>query len=216
MIETTKHKFRRPELKDDVVDTIQNLNYDLQKLDELIDESTGSLSTFLKEGQQYSLAKRIWNEVPTIGDYAGWINVKTGIYAPAWKKNTVYTIGELVVPNSNNGHVYRCVENGTSGNSQPNFPLTSRSRVSDIAGSKEWEGDYVYSTGDIVFARGDNQRLYHYRCISSGVSSGTEPVWNETTGTTIVDGSVQWQTYKTAVWEEFGGSCNFRGFGKIE
>ena len=215
MIKTSKHGLHRPEITDDVLQTIENISKDMQKIDELIDLSAGNLPDLLKIGKQYPIAMKVWNSLPTKDSFVGWVNLRTGIYAPKWKKNTTFKIGDLIVPNQDNGHVYRCVENGVSGTTEPIFPTTSVSRVSDIVGAQEWTEEYVYKVGDIVYKVGDNQRLYHYRCTDSGTSGETEPKWNTSVGKTITDGTVQWQTYKTVVWEEFGVSCEFRGFGKI-
>src|SRR5256885_15590638 len=43
-----------------------------------------------------------------------------------WKANTAYKLGEVITPNTGttgNGHTYLCAIAGTSGNSQPSFPL---------------------------------------------------------------------------------------------
>ena len=44
--------------------------------------------------------------------------------AGIWVKNTAYTAGDMVIPINPNGHFYRCITAGTSGASEPTWPLT--------------------------------------------------------------------------------------------
>ncbi len=51
-----------------------------------------------------------------------------------WKANTVYQAGEVVTPNNGttgNGHIYVCTVAGTSGATQPAFPIVDGSTVTD-------------------------------------------------------------------------------------
>ncbi len=57
-----------------------------------------------------------------------------------WKANTVYQAGEVVTPNSGttgNGHTYVCAAGGTSGATQPAFPIVDASTVTD--GTATWK-----------------------------------------------------------------------------
>jgi hypothetical protein len=59
--------------------------------------------------------------------------------APAWSGSSAYSLGDVVVPTSPNGHSYRVVTAGTSGGSEPTWP-TGGSSVSD--GGVVWQ-DYT-------------------------------------------------------------------------
>jgi hypothetical protein len=59
--------------------------------------------------------------------------------APAWSGSTAYSLGDIVVPTSPNGHSYRVVTAGTSGGSEPTWP-TGGSTVGD--GGVVWQ-DYT-------------------------------------------------------------------------
>jgi hypothetical protein len=58
--------------------------------------------------------------------------------APAWSGSTAYSLGDIVMPASPNGHSYRVVSAGTSGGSEPSWP-TGGGSVSD--GGVVWQ-DY--------------------------------------------------------------------------
>src|SRR5690606_13470833 len=131
-----------------------------------------------------------------------------------WQKNTTYNIGSLVMTQANNGHIYECIENGVSGVSQPNLPLTPNASVFDLANSKGWIANKVYEVDDIVVPTNGHQ-LYYYKCVTGGTSGVREPIWSTITGVQNNDGSARWQVYKTVKWREVGVSCDFKNFGKI-
>src|SRR5581483_5064512 len=57
-----------------------------------------------------------------------------------WKASTVYQAGEVVTPNNGttgNGHTYVCTVAGTSGATQPAFPIVDGSTVTD--GTVTWK-----------------------------------------------------------------------------
>jgi hypothetical protein len=57
-----------------------------------------------------------------------------------WKASTVYRLGEVITPNTGttgNGHTYVCIVAGTSGSSQPAFPLGDAGTVTD--GTATWK-----------------------------------------------------------------------------
>ena len=57
----------------------------------------------------------------------------------AWLASTAYLVGEYVQPTATggNGHIYRCVQAGTTAATEPTFPLTEDATVTD--GGVIWE-----------------------------------------------------------------------------
>ncbi|MFP5248029.1 MAG: PilW family protein, partial [Thermoanaerobaculia bacterium] len=66
----------------------------------------------------------------------------------AWAANRTYTEGVLATPTSANGHVYRVIQGGTSGGSQPSWPTSTGGTVND--GTVRWieAGSPVYEQPD--------------------------------------------------------------------
>jgi hypothetical protein len=214
MINTTNHAFHKPEDVDFILDTINQMAENFEKLDGMIDESAMFLNSFLVEGKSYNIGKRIWNSQPSIGDNVGWVNIRTGKHAPEWTSQKAYKVGDKVISVGNNGHVYECLEDGFSAILEPVFTTVANSIALDFNGKDVWNASYVYNVGDIVVATNGNQSHY-FICEISGVSGTTEPTWTNTEGVTVNDNSILWRTHKTAKWKEVGASCEFREFGMI-
>lgn len=214
MKSSEKHGFYKPEINDDIIRTIEYLFTNFGMLDNFIDEKTDNLSSFLQVNTVYEVSKKIWKSNPAVGSNLGWINLRTGKFAPTWQANTSYSVGDQVLPLVNNGHIYTCVEDGTSVLSEPSHSVINGTSYFDIRGASEWISNYVYNIDDIVLAT-DGSQLFYFKCIRGGTSAITEPVWVNTSGATIMDGSTQWQTFKTVKWKESGISSNFREFGNI-
>lgn len=66
--------------------------------------------------------------------------------AAAWAASTAYTVGQRVRPTTRNGHVYECTTGGTSAATQPTWPTTEGTTVTD--GTVVWT---CRATGDIEF-----------------------------------------------------------------
>lgn len=56
---------------------------------------------------------------------------------PIWITATPYQLGTFVVPSPGNGHLYRCIQAGTSGGAQPAFPTTQGTIIAD--GTVIWQ-----------------------------------------------------------------------------
>jgi hypothetical protein len=69
--------------------------------------------------------------VTTVG---GVINDDNGM--TSWKPSNVYSVGDLVVPQSSNGYYYKCNKSGTSGTTEPQWPRTIGQTIND--GSVVW------------------------------------------------------------------------------
>ncbi len=72
----------------------------------------------------------------TVPGNIGWVNVRAGQAAPIWAASAEHSVGDLVVPTTDNGHVYRCVTAGRTGSSPPGWPAHSGITVRD--GTAVW------------------------------------------------------------------------------
>jgi prepilin-type N-terminal cleavage/methylation domain-containing protein len=54
---------------------------------------------------------------------------------PKWKASASYSVNNVVIPTNMNGRCYKCTTAGTSGTSEPTWPLTTGGTVSDGTGS---------------------------------------------------------------------------------
>lgn len=215
MLTTSRHGLHKPEVTDDIIDSINKIGQNFDYIDGKLDESAINFALFLQSGTLYEKGRRVWNNSPSIGEPLGWINIRDGVYADTWQQTTTYSVGNVVQPYVNNGHYYECIVAGTSCLSEPPFPLTSGQTVSEAIFATTWNASTSYDVGDIVKpTNGDTS--YIYRCITSGTSDVTEPTWIKADGTTIVDGSVVWYVHKTVVWQEKGVSCLFVPFGEVK
>lgn len=211
---TQKLNLVQPQVDDDIQQTIVSLAENFKILDDSYDESIANIETFLTSGQTYGSGKRFWSRNPTMGGFAGWVNIRSGVFAPKWKRQATYSAGDKVFTNINNGHYYECVAGGTSATKEPVFPTTSGATFNDLFGHTEWEPAYQYSLDDIIVSTvGD--KSYYYKCILAGTSGNVEPSWRNIAGSTNSDGTCQWYVYKTVVWQEKGISCEFIPFGTV-
>ncbi len=59
------------------------------------------------------------------------------VFTPAtWQSKKAYSKNDLVKPAVSNGHYYRCIQSGTSGETEPTWPTTFWSEVVD--GTAKW------------------------------------------------------------------------------
>jgi hypothetical protein len=173
---TIKLNLIRPDVDDDVQNTIVSLSDNFAKIDDSYDETILDVLTHLVTGTVYESGKKYWNKNPSALSFAGWMNIRTGVFAPKWKSGNVYNAGDKVVANINNGHVYECISSGMSAINQPTFSTIIDSTVQDLFSHTIWSPSYSYTKDDIVVASvGD--KSYYYKCLSSGISGATEPTW---------------------------------------
>lgn len=215
MIFTKEHVLGKPEATDDVITSVNMYATNFEKIDALIPKAVPNISLYLKSGKTYYRSQLIYNEIPTVGGYIGWVNLKTGIHADSWSKETAYKLNDIIRPTPNNGFYYVCVTEGVSAPLQPTFPLTVGDTVDDTYGLWSWIPSKPYAVGDIVKKTSGGSTFY-YRCIVAGTSNAVEPSWIDINGTNLVDGSVTWKVCKKAIWKQNGNTSEFRPFGKIE
>lgn len=199
---------------DDIKETITEYGNNFKKLESLTSEVTGDIEN-IDNGRFFQRGFKIWNSLPIIGDYVGWVNTREGVFAKSWKPLTNYSQGQLVTSISNNGKIYECVSAGRSSKDEPNF-LTGNGVEFNDASGEQWVSEKNYNVDDIVFPT-NGSKLFYYICETAGMSDSIEPDWDLiSTGTTNLDGSVVWRKEKTIRWKQVGTSANFRPFGKID
>ena len=199
---------------DDIKQTIVEYGKNFQTIETEIADTADNIEGF-ELGKRYKIAKKIYNTNPVLGEYVGWINLREGLYASKWKPSREYSIDELVRAVPENGKVYKCITNGRAMANTPTFLSNTGVEFYDANGNA-WMPNYNYDVDDVVFAV-NGSVIYYFICETSGLSSISEPLWdNVPVGTTAIDGSVVWRKEKTVKWKQLDSSCNFRPFGKIE
>lgn len=199
---------------DDIRETIINYGENFIKIENEFNEKVEELSD-ISTGSYYKSGKRIWKKQPVVNEYIGWVNLREGIYAPKRENSTLYSEEDLIMTESDNGNIYKCISNGRTSHKEPTFLVSNEVEFFDAEGS-EWINEKNYNVGDIAFPV-DGTQLFYYTCETSGLSGLSEPSWNNTSvGSTLIDGSVVWRKEKNVKWKQVGTSCNFRPFGKIE
>ena len=73
--------------------------------------------------------------------------------AAAWAASTAYSVDDIVKPITENGYLYRCTVGGTSDSSEPSWPTTFSTTVTD--GGVTWEcWSYNASEEEIIHENG--------------------------------------------------------------
>jgi hypothetical protein len=128
-----------------------------------------------------------------------------------WVTGIAKNEGDLVVPTSDNGHVYYCSSGGTTGGTEPvwakdgssiidgtvswidagaNIDMTQNVWVEDAA---MWQVTHDYALNDLVRPTGPNANGHYYQVTTdAGSSGGTEPTWPTGSGATVVDDGITW------------------------
>lgn len=61
--------------------------------------------------------------------------------ASFWLPSTAYTVGDVILPATLNGHRFRCTRSGTSGTTEPTWPSNDRAKIGDGSGGLQWQED---------------------------------------------------------------------------
>lgn len=107
-----------------------------------------------------------------------------------WQPSTAYIVGEIVTPTIANKHMYRCITAGTSGGTEPVWPLTAQRPVSDplayTADAPTLQIPYASFTGGGALPAGLD--IYFIMTLSSAFGEGlpTAPLIADT-NTTLND-----------------------------
>lgn len=208
-IATSRLGLLKPTITDEVSQTIADLASNFQKLDDVAE----SYGTAPPTSGFWPIKARRWNESPSIGQPAGWINVRAGQASSAWSSLSNYYVGDVMVPTENNGHFYTCTQSGTSGPFEPSWNSSAGSITEDTKDKNNWQPSKLYKPNDVLtpsFANG-----FFYVCTVGGQSGLSEPLWSIVSGSSTIDNQAVWMAYRIVTWKESGTSCNFRPFGTI-
>lgn len=200
---------------DNPKDTVVEYGKNFLKLEDYLLSSASGLDS-IKNGEHYTIGFKIWNNMPAVGDFVGWVNIMDGVFARSRKPNTKYSVGDLVTPlqNSYNAY-YKCTNEGTTGPKASVFPNVSTTFY-DVDNIESWKPSHSWRKDDTVFAT-TGDKTYYMKCETAGVSAPTEPLWSTVVeNTTTNDGSVTWRKLRNVKWQRQGVSAHFRPFGKIE
>ena len=200
----------KPDLTDNIHQTILDLSNNFQKLDDVSDIYVSSIPT----SGDWELGDKVWFTNVFVGGYVGAINIRTGKATPQWSSLHAYNIGDRVCPTVDNGHWYECIQSGTSAPFEPNWLVAAQTVTEDTRNKSTWQPSTFYDLYDIVVPSIPNDRFYV--CTTAGTSGTSEPTWTTTDGVATVDNEIVWITYKIVKWKESGTACLFRPFGKIE
>lgn len=94
-----------------------------------------------------------------------------------WSPGIIAALNQVIAPTSPNGFVYQATAGGTTGTSEPTWPLTAGLTVVD--GTVTWTA--VTATAITWQAEAIYQAV------------GGEPIWPTTPGLTVVDGTITWR-----------------------
>lgn len=109
-----------------------------------------------------------------------------------WASNTIYEVGDRIVPTVLDTYYYTCTVGGTSGSVQPTWAATNTGdgtvswvRSGTYTGPLRWRtGTYI--VGDLVIPTTGNENSYWYKVtVSDGASGATEPTWPIIIGDTV-------------------------------
>lgn len=200
----------KPTLTDEIHQTVSDIATSFQKIDDAADLYADNVPT----SGSWTKKQRVWNNNPTSGSYVGWVVVRSGQATQKWASIRPYTIGDLIMPLNDNGHIYECIQSGTSGVTLPTLPVTTDGTVEDHNGATSWQAATSYAANSIVLPGVPNG--FFYVAETAGNSGSTEPLWSATEGDANLDNGITWRTYRIAIWQEAGTSVMFKGFGIIE
>lgn len=126
------------------------------------------------------------NETSGTGYTAGGVTLSsithTVTAANSWgttrANSTAYTYGQLVIPASPNGYLYRCVSAGTSGGSAPSYPTTVGQTVTDSGVTWACAGESVsiYSSAAASWSSSTISAAYGVIYDATPGSASTDPL----------------------------------------
>jgi len=118
-----------------------------------------------------------------------------------WASGTTYVAGDRITPTTGNGFYYEAINGGTSGGTEPTWPIYLGETVDDNGISWEakgytnnasaWQASYDYSIGQQVSVTVGGI-AYLFGVSVAGTSGSSAPSWSITLGQSTVDNTVTW------------------------
>jgi hypothetical protein len=123
-------------------------------------------------------------------DDLSWKDLGLAPVFSAWTANTAFAAGALVIPTPLNGHYYKALGDGVTGQNQPPFPVDSGHTVSEpsnltwldvgsiqptTARIKTWTPLTPFFIGDVIE---DTSSGHYYSVVQAGLSSSSPPAFS--------------------------------------
>lgn len=122
-----------------------------------------------------------------------------------WSASAARTTGDFVAPlASPNGFVYCCSTSGTSSGSEPTWPTTPGTTVTDgtavwtCLAQSIWKASTAYALGTFVTPKSSGTPAtggVYMVCTQAGTSGSSEPVWGSAPTTGVTDGTAKWTVF---------------------
>jgi prepilin-type N-terminal cleavage/methylation domain-containing protein len=89
---------------------------------------------------------------------------------PRWRSGAAYTTSSYIIPTNFNGHYYKCTTAGTSGTTEPNWPLNSGGTVTDsgitwtegVSPPPPWTSAFLTTLKNNIGTEGSDQTANNY------------------------------------------------------
>ncbi|MBZ5542500.1 MAG: hypothetical protein LAO07_02325 [Acidobacteriia bacterium] len=108
--------------------------------------------------------------------------VTDALTGASWLSSHAYSLGTIVKPSPDNGHVYKAISAGTSGPTQPAFPTGSGATINDPSPAV-WAANTSYALNALIGVGG-----HLYTVTTAGKSGATPPAsWPTASGATVTD-----------------------------
>lgn len=108
-----------------------------------------------------------------------------------WASNTIYEVGDRIVPTVLDTYYYTCTTSGKTGASEPTWAATNTDgtaaweRSGTYTGPLRWRNG-SYAVDDLVIPKTANENGFWYKVtVSDGASGATEPTWPIVVGDTV-------------------------------
>lgn len=141
--------------------------------------------------------------------YAGLMKIRG-----KWTASTAVTTTSYVVPNTGNGRVYKCTTAGTTGGSEPTFPLTNGGTVTDNGVVwTEQTSAMELGTFPVEVTGGSYARVAITSALANWAGTqgaGTTVASTGSSGVTSNNNAITWPT-PTADWTPAGGDSAAAG-----
>jgi hypothetical protein len=116
-----------------------------------------------------------------------------------WRATTTYSQNDVVaaLAKPSGGFVFRAMNTGTTGATEPTWPLIFGNTVLDgsvtwQATDENWHANRTYAAGATVSPVSNPDFGFNFQTLGGGTTGSTEPHWPTNSNFTVVDGTVTW------------------------